>query len=325
MEPKLSVCPQFKGAVTFHDLLSAEGTVTFITDRSTIRNDGLLFNLLADNFILSVSIQNESIVFQRNETVSVCTLSGLKEISRNLRVILIWTYTELIIDCGYSYETRKVIKVNSNPSAPPSDLIKWARLNDLIRRETYKTEIDLRNTVYSALQTVNKKISESDSYKTFLNISYDGNKIIKKEPKKEIEIQPIIQCILSDIFLLNGIEVIPEYKTGQGNIDFAFLGFVESLGNRKICVEFKLAHSTDLENGLLVQLPVYMKISGSEFGAYCVLNFFTDDEQLVKYNRMKLDFYLNRLADNSGNPLLQNVRVFIFDLNKPLSASVINA
>jgi len=78
-----------------------------------------------------------------------------------------WTYTTLTIDCGYSYDTRKVIKVETKPFAPPAELIKWARINDLIRKDKYLSEDSLRNTIYSSLQTVNKKIAESDSYRSF--------------------------------------------------------------------------------------------------------------------------------------------------------------
>ena len=116
--------------------------------------------------------------------------------------------------------------------------------------------------------------------------------------------------------------MIPEYKTGQGNIDFAFVGYIENLGIRKVCAEFKLGHSVDLENGLLVQLPTYMEICNSQFGAYCVLNFDTEEEILKKHSGKHLEFYLDRLAIESGNPLLHGVRIFIFDFLKPLTASM---
>ena len=307
MEPTLSFTLQLKGVLTFHDLLSTEGMITFITNVQSIKKNGSLFSLLSDNYIFSLAIENESIVLQRNETVNICTLNDLHGSSNRLRIIIIWTFTKLVIDCGYTLENRKIVEVETKPCAPPADLIRWARLNDLVKKEPYFSEEMMRNTILSALQTVNKKISESDSYKSFLNITYDGNKIEKKEPKRETEIQPLIHCILSDIFLVNSIEVIPEHKTGQGNIDFAFIGYIEGIGIKKFCAEFKLAHSDDLENGLLSQLPTYMKICNAQYGAYCVLNFMSENDILQKYNGQHIDFYLDRLGIDSGNPFLRNV------------------
>lgn len=323
MEPQLLIAPQFKGSITFHDLLSSEGTLTFTTNQISTKHDGLVFRLVSDSYNLQLAFGNESIIFQRNGAVSVCTLSDLKKVSEKLRVILIWTYDSLVIDCGYSYDARKVIKIETEPFVPPADLIRWARLHDLLHKVKYVSELELRNTVYSLLQTVNMKISESDSYKSYWNITYEGNRIVSKEPKRETEIQPLIHSMLSDICLVNGLDVIPEYKTGQGNIDFAFMGYVENIGNRKICVEFKLAHSKDLEHGLVVQLPAYMRVCGSQFGAYCVLNYYSNDEQLCKYDGTHIDFYLSRIADTNGNPILKDIRIFIFEFIKPLTASVL--
>ena len=61
--------------------------------------------------------------------------------------------------------------------------------------------------------------------------------------------------------LLSNIEVIPEHKTGEGNLDFLFIGYVEGQGMSRFCAEFKLAHSQDLNKGLLQQLPAYMSVS----------------------------------------------------------------
>lgn len=151
---------------------------------------------------------------------------------------------------------------------------------------------------------------------------YDGNKIISRQPKKEVEIQPLIHCFLSDQMLLGNIEVIPEYKTGEGNLDFLFVGQVDGLGIRKFCAEFKLAHSNDLDNGLWYQLPKYMDVSNATYGAYCVLNFEGDwfDQPNLKRGEA-LDVHLNLIPSKLRKPVHENIRSFIFDLRKPATAS----
>lgn len=74
------------------------------------------------------------------------------------------------------------------------------------------------------------------------------------------------------MFIAN-IEVVPEYQTGVGNLDFMFLGHVKGEGSARLCAEFKNAHSKDIFNGFTTQLPLYMRNSGAEYGAYCVLSY----------------------------------------------------
>jgi hypothetical protein len=77
--------------------------------------------------------------------------------------------------------------------------------------------------------------------------------------------------MLADQMRLSSIEVVREYSTGVGDLDFMFLGIVSRTGQRRLCAEFKNAHSDDLERGLTVQLPQYMKNQRATYGAFCVL------------------------------------------------------
>ena len=305
-EPIIEVSPAFKGVITVADLLTTEGTLQFSTNRNSVNEGGVLFQLIYDNFVFILSIQNSSIVFQRNEVVMV---------------FAIWTHETLTLHCIAGKDDKRA-KVQTIPTATPLQLIRLARKNSLIPMEKYSTEEDLREKIHSCLMTINEKIREADAFKSFWNITYSGNTIIDRKPKKEVEIQPLIHCFLSDQMLLSNIEVIPEHKTGEGNLDFLFIGYVEGQGMSRFCAEFKLAHSQDLNKGLLQQLPAYMSVSKATYGAYCVLNYkggWFDLPGLPE--EMALDIHLSLVLAKGDNLFCQNIRVFIFELAKIKTAS----
>lgn len=122
--------------------------------------------------------------------------------------------------------------------------------------------------------------------------------------------------------MTKNIEVFPEHQTGVGNLDFLLVGDIENIGRCYFCIEIKLAHSQDLEHGLVEQLPSYMRSLRSRYGTYCVLNFKGNwfDKPKIKDNH-RLDFYLHLLTKESNIPEVENIRIFIFDFAKELSAS----
>lgn len=318
-EPIVGFSPAFKGSITVSDLLSSEGTHTFVFDTESVSSSGFLFQVDGFGFVFSLSFQNEAIVFKRNNTLLIET-EFLKGKGR-IRVFAMWSHSKLELDCRAGSEIKKA-DVQTQPTAAPTQLIKWARKNSLLPIETYKSEEEFRERVHSSLNTINHKIREADAYKSFWNIRYEGQKIVERKPKREVEVQPIIHCILSDQMLAGNIEVIPEQKTGEGNLDFLFLGQVDGLGICKFCAEFKLAHSDDLDHGLWDQLPKYMDVSNATYGAYCVLNYKCDWFDLPTFKDGKaLDIYLDLIPPVSKKPVHSNIRNFIFNLGKPSTAS----
>lgn len=322
-EPTINISPSFQGSLIIEDLLKAEATITFLIDCMSIKQGGLIFSIeYKKDFIFTLSFQNNSIVIHRNEAISVLALGEFLEKSDSIRIFIMWSPTTLTLDSGISSEDRKRAEVKTKAVATPVELIRWARKKHLLPTEVYLTEEDFRNKVYSILTSVNKKIHETNAFKSFWNIEYNGQKIVSRKPKKEVELQPLIHCILSDMLLINNIEVVPEYPTGAGSLDFLFIAQVEDKGMIKICIEFKLAHSQDLKHGLLNQLPAYMNASTVKYGAYCVLSFKGDwfDKPNIGTDK-DLEFYINKIGIGLDNPVLDNIRTFIFDMAKPLTAS----
>jgi hypothetical protein len=250
MNPLFETTPQLKGILTLRDLLNNEATISFRVPSIKNLGQGFLFRLLHDEFIMNLSFGDNTIVFQRNETVSVLTLDDIPE-SGNIMFFIMWNFSELIIDCRYgpTEKDSKISKVPTVPSTPPTSLIKWARKNNLLPIEEYLSEEEFRNKIHSCLQSIQDKISESRTYYPFWNILYKGKKIQSRTPKNEIEIHPLIQGLLSDQFLMSSIEIIPEFKGGSGDLDFLFIAKIKNQGFSYFCTEFKNAHSQKLEDG----------------------------------------------------------------------------
>jgi len=324
---QFNINPTIKGYITASDLLNHEGTFHFAAFKDSFKNNGLMFSLIDDStlnkFIFSLSIQNTSIVLEKNEVESIFTLHEIPDDVVPLRIYIMWTYTELTILCKYGLnDDEKKIVVKTNPITPPNSLIKWARKSNLLPTEEYNTEEEFRNKIHSCLQSIQDKINESGSYSQFWNISYEGQKIKSRYPKNEIEVQPIIHSLLSDQFLMSSIEIIPEYKSGVGDLDFLFISKIKGNGFAYFCVEFKNAHSEKLEAGLQTQLPCYMENKNSRYGAYCVLDYRGEyfDKPKLK-DDSDLAFHLNLKRLESNDPYLDNIRIFVYNLSKPKSAS----
>jgi hypothetical protein len=212
-------------------------------------------------------------------------------------------------------------EVPTRPTAAPPSLIKWARTQDLLPVTAYDSAEEFREKVHSCLRSIQDKVTETGAVNPFWNITYKGNTIKDRQPKKEVDIHPTIHCLLSDQLLMSSIEVVSEYKTGIGNLDFMFLGSVKDKGLAKLCTEFKHAHSDDIYTGFETQLPLYMRNSNAEYGAYCVLGFRGEwfDKPRISLNDLLFELNLRRMR--SSDPVLKRIRVFTFDFSRPESAS----
>ena len=117
-------------------------------------------------------------------------------------------------------------------------------------------------------------------------------------------------------------QIILEFKSGIGDLDFLFIAKLKNEGFAYFCVEFKNAHSDKLEDGLLKQLPTYMNNKKAQYGAYCVLDYRGDwfDQPRIKED-MRLAQYLSSVSNSLDLSLEERIRTFIYNLSKPKSAS----
>lgn len=224
-------------------------------------------------------------------------------------------------------------------TAPPVSLIRLARSKKLLPSTTFPSVEALRDTVHEALPDLQDDIRRLGAYNGFWDQSYDGKKRGQLVPKKEIDIHSTLNLLLSDWALARSIEVIPENKTGVGDLAFSFVGSVEGQGPVSICTEVKRAHAKDLIHGLEVQLPAYMRRKQAPYGAYVVLWFkggWFDRPTASTISRIRRiwaeaddesvggelkDFEFALVSKAAVDPNLRNIQVFVIDVTKPVTAS----
>jgi hypothetical protein len=320
--PKINILPAFKGHVVYRDLLQSQGTLEFVTSRYGLcQEDGVLFVVEDADFTFFLAVRGGVLILRRQEALLNLNLNDLPSPLEWVMLRVIWSLDTLQVTCGLPDRIINQTWTHTQPSAPPQSLLKWAREQNLLKVIEYGSAEEFRAKVYSSLRSMQEKIDETGAVRQFWDFSYDGNRIVSRIPKKETDVHGAVACILSDQMFIANIEVVPEYQTGVGNLDFMFLGHVKGEGSARLCAEFKNAHSKDILNGLTKQLPLYMRNTGAEYGAYCVLrhkgSWFnepgeTPEDQEATFRSITL---------GSADPLLRKIRVFAFDLSKPPPAS----
>ncbi len=330
---EIYITPELKGHGSPADMLVSHGMLVFnsIWPSKDLLGNSVIFRVTSEQYIFELKIENGVMQLNRN---GFCASIDLKTLPKNLisvRVEAYWDIDKLRVSCGeidkngpFGLGKHGIYSEGETTPTPiPSDLVDWARKNNLIPQNEYNSKEEFRSKAYAILGTIQEKIDKTGAALSFWDVEYKGRKIIKRTPKKEPDIHPIINCILFDQSILANIEIISEYKTGVGNLDFLFIGNIKNEGTCKLPVEFKRAHATDLEHGLIKQLPAYMANIGANYAAYCVLSF--KGEWFNKPNSELVDLdYMLKQKILQGNPAgLEGIRVFTYDLSKPVSASKI--
>lgn len=85
--------------------------------------------------------------------------------------------------------------------------------------------------------------------------------------KNERAAQKVFYAIALGYCQANNIDVTPEAETGRGPVDFKFSnGFTQ-----RVLLEVKLASNSELQHGITVQTPTYMKAEGTKQGRIVVV------------------------------------------------------
>ncbi len=318
--PYVNISPRFKGQFTPIDLLRANVAIGFEM-KFLQPPEGEIFTVIDEEFHLIAQILNDELILQRNDECISLDISEVVAASLNIKFVINWSPRHLRLICGNP--GGMMIDSDEEPTSfvmPPPSLVKWARKQNLLSVNEYKSEEQFRQHIYSSLLSLQDKIIETGSINSFWNIVYDGKKIDKYLPKQETDIHPTIHSLLYEQMLMGSITVIPEYKTGVGNLDFSFIGIVEGRGQCEVFVEFKLAHSKDIYHGLEEQLPAYMENKGIKYGAYCVLWF--KCESFTKPGNLSIEELENELISRlSKTNYPAGIRTFVINVGKRVSAS----
>ena len=152
---EFNVAPILKGSMTAFDVLHSSGTIFFRTEKSEFLKGGLLFLIKDLDFLFSYSIQNKNLVVQRNNIISVLTLGKAPE-RTPLGIFMMWSYSKLTLICKYGAGEKDELKseVPTEPCAPPTSLLIWARTQNLIPVQTYSSEEEFRSKINSCIQSI---------------------------------------------------------------------------------------------------------------------------------------------------------------------------
>lgn len=330
-EPSVRINPSFNGVLTYENLLSNEGSIVFILKNDNVSRGGLFWEVSFESYIFtfSINIDRKSLVLERNEALCILPFDGMP-MNVDLIVIITWSHNALSIYIstrkGNTPQLKDSNTVKTNSTFIPTEIISWARKKALIPIKIYQSEEILRNTVISCFENIQNKINDSD-VSQFWDITYDGNRIQDRKPKKEVHIHPTIKSLLYDQAILLSLQIIPEFKTGVGNLDFLIIGRLKNGNNSRICIEAKNAHSPDLYHGIENQLLDYMTNTNSKYGIYLIYNFegewYNNSSYKLKKGTTenpKLAVYL-RKSINDNFILSENISLIELRLGKQKSAS----
>jgi len=281
-KPEFYVDPSAGGRLTAEALLHSEGSVEFLyRAREFPKKKCCIFHIAGDDFWFNFGFVDGELSLQRREFDLRMPEDFFLSLPGNETVIASWTLNRLTLLLGpMGFQGRncsKWMEIEARP--PPASLINWVRRQNLLPMVEYDSEATFVSRVHAGLSSIQGKIDEMASRSIFWDIQYDGARIVSRSPKKERDLLTIIHGLLSDHFFLSSIEIYPELTAGIGRLDFLFVGCVKRQGQSKVCAEFKLAHSRDLEKGIENQLPEYMRRHKTRNGTYCVLDFNSKDNQ----------------------------------------------
>ncbi len=315
----IEVAPIF--SITKFDIIQAEQTIC--CEIGIFPNSlGLLFGCIAPDYFLECRAHNGYFELVRNGIGARVPIP--ENIDGEFRVVLtvMWGPKTLYIRIN-SILGLFEDKCETPITFPPSSLREWARQQLILNPCGYNSCQGVYLTVYEYLQDLRDKIISTNAINGFWDKNYNGSKLLSSKPKREVDIHPQIRLLLDNLDIIKGIQVIPEYKSGAGSIDFLLTA--RNINNKSffhICLEVKHAHSSDLLNGIKIQLPKYMDTINTDFGIYCVLYFGSEykyDKNLFKtidtdncdYKDDDLEYLLML-----SNDTFKNIRPIVLNVSK---------
>lgn len=315
----IRVAPILQGRLSKIDVIGPEAHMLHVINYENL-SKGRFFLVTTNSYCLELVMTDDTVVLTRNNIHVITKLAPNGSRVGYFLLEVLWTPTKL----GVTINDKSGKRENSvvTPTTfPPHILQEWARREALFPTVTYESPTALFEAVLDQLQQLRNKIVNTNAINGFWNIGYEGNTIVFREPKRETDIHPQIRLLLYDIELIKSLQIVPEYPIGTGELDFLITGRITEGQIVNVCLEFKLAHATDLAHGIQKQLPEYMVRRQTDFGIYCVLSFGEEypantrkfEIQGFNSENPALDFILPIAASHTGLPYLRSI---IFDLSR---------
>lgn len=309
----------------------------FNTIYSELRKTGILFRIACAEYLLECGITVDGLYIQRNSDRLEFRLDPVVDLAGKVHFFVTWEPDSLSISVfdesthtptklGYSEGVListgqgRTVRLKTQPTLPPNSLLHWAREQAIFPKRVYDSPAEFRAAVWLALDAITEVIENLRLDNPFWDIEYDGPKLKGRSPKREPDIHPTIQALLTFIAQAKNFDIAREYLVAGGQLDFLISGPLSTGEIANACIEFKLAHSNDLVDGLLKQLPAYMKAKGCDFGIYCVLYFKGPDFPKPREYSDPNDL-LVFLENEKRNAGYKNIRIRVLDVARQKTPS----
>jgi hypothetical protein len=333
-EGMISLAQQVKTMMAPLDFTATKGTITFWIPYSQVGEgkSGHIFRVSFPGYYFEAGFTENELYLQRNGHRAAISFDTAENSQNMMNCYLMWEPTKLsviILDPTYGRsissgadrikEVEKRTKsIDTSATLPPNSIIEWARKLNILPVKIYESMEDFYQSVIIAIQSIDDKVSSTNMYNAFWDITYDRLRIIFKSPKRETDIVSTIHGLLFDAALLKNFQIYPEHPLASGRLDFLLSGYLRTGAIANACIEFKHAHSSDLYDGLTKQLPVYMRAKGCSFGIYCVLYFRGPHFDKPNETIPDMEYRLKNLVSSEG---LTQINVIALDLSKPVPPS----
>lgn len=316
----IEIAPQLRMQYAPLDFMAASGTMTFTAYGSELGlgKGGYLFRVSFQSYTFEAGFTPSELYFQRNGYRASLEIEDINGPNDTLKCILEFDPTKLAVTILEPSYEKRIRTISTPPVIPPNEILNWARKVSILPVKRYDSAEDFYHTVLISVQSIQDKIKSSNMYDAFWDFSHEGSKITNRRPKRETSITATVHGLLFDILLLKNIQIYPEHPLAGGNLDFLLSGILQSGEFANACIEFKHAHSQNLENGLTNQLPTYMNANGCKYGIYCPIYFkghyFNKPDESIP----DMEFRLKNLVPPRLYP---DINVFTLDLSRPISPS----
>jgi len=269
--------PIAHGRITPRALLASTGTISAPLIRELLINKTqvLVTRLVGPGWFFNIGYHNGRFLVQRNNCQIAIDEKWCVKRNPPETMLVSWQPDALLLSFGNpsNHWDFPQLVCHAQLIAPPTELVKWVRSQELTPVELFDSEEQFVIRVHSALQRFDERLRPVLNRDFFWDIQRRGNKIVRRSPKREVEIQSVLHAMLVDLMQLSNIDVLPEVRSSAGAVDFLFQCGLANGKIAKLCVEFKNAHSPDLVRGLPQQLRQYMRQLEVANGAYCVLDY----------------------------------------------------
>lgn len=304
------VGPDFEGRIPRSALLLESAGFLFGFPPSSLEMpERLILSIRDEDFATEICLRQRTACLARNGQVLSVPLdisdTGWTQGSAFLGVS--WNSRKLTIAAS-SKDGLKVSECLTPFTLPPNSLSDWARREALIPTQEYDNKRHFQDTLLNGLRALTEKIQESGMHYAF----WDGRSRSERKPKLEIHCHPTIHGLLHDFCVQKNLTLTREDIVGNGSVDFTFSGILRNRNRVTACVEFKNAHSTDLEHGLISQLPDYLRRKSTDIGFYCVLWYGVEQFRSPPQSKEHFRAHLIGILRDQG---LSNIALEIVDLS----------